>query len=64
MSEELECCQQAKQFPHNTLKATKDGTRIYVFIGSRDRLIRYFEIVSTAKYIDAAYGFPKFNFPC
>ena len=45
MSEELECCQQAKQFPHHTLKATRDGTRIYVFIGSRDRLIRYFEII-------------------
>ena len=34
----LECC--TLLWPHKILKATKEGTRIYVFVGSDAMLIR------------------------
>ena len=34
----LECC--TLLWPHKILKATKEGTRIYVFVGNRKLLVR------------------------
>ena len=34
----LECC--TLLWPHKILKATKEGTRIYVFVGNRNMLVR------------------------
>ena len=38
MVQALECC--TLLWPHKILKATKDGTRIYVFVGNRNMLVR------------------------
>lgn len=37
--EELECCN--AMWPHPILKETKDKTRIYVFVGQRENLVRF-----------------------
>jgi len=46
----LECC--TLLWPHKILKATKEGTRIYVFVGSRNMLIRFMRQMTTEKLFD------------
>ena len=38
----MECC--TLLWPHSILKATKQGTRIYVFVGNRNMLVRMKEL--------------------
>ena len=46
----LECC--TLLWPHSILKATKEGTRIYVFVGSDAMLIRFMRQMTTEKLFD------------
>ena len=38
LSQAMDCC--TLLWPHSILKATKQGTRIYVFVGNRNMLVR------------------------
>jgi len=47
---ELECCNIL--WPHKILQATMEGTRIYVFVGPSDMLIRFMRQMNTEKLFD------------
>ena len=46
----LDCC--TLLWPHKILKATKEGTRIYVFVGTGNMLIRFMRQMTTEKLFD------------
>lgn len=46
----LDCC--TLLWPHKILKATKEGTRIYVFVGNSNMLTRFMRQMSTEKLFD------------
>jgi hypothetical protein len=46
----MDCC--TLLWPHSILKATKQGTRIYVFVGNRNMLVRFMRQMTTEKLFD------------